>query len=181
MGFHATNNTGRRVPDFSRSAGLESSSGETPQHSPEHHYVHRAKKMPVEHPAEPSRLELCNLPNHCRRTGRLCAELQPSTPGDLHFRKQPKPPAWLVRFNTPEIQSASRKWSLRVGPASPHSYAAYYEIDQTTNPPQRITEIPAVSAADPANWGQTPERDRLASVQFATIPSMTIELRDSSP
>src|SRR5579872_6235154 len=114
----------------------ESRGSDAAQHSPEHHFVDGAQKIPVHDPEQTARLEFGQLRKHGRSTLGLCAELQPGAPGNLHLGEKPQPPAGFVRFYAPEIQGASRKRSLGIGPASSHAYTAHHQIDPAAKPDQ---------------------------------------------
>ena len=109
----------------------------------------RIKSVPIKKPAESGWIEDCGLPNHGSAAGRFNFELKPRTTRHFHLRHQAQPAARFETLDAPEVQSVANHEGIRITATPAQSHAAHKKIEEPSDLPQEIREVPSVRPPNP--------------------------------
>ena len=74
--------------------------------------------------------------------------------GQFHFRPQGERAIPLDTDHPPEVERLTKLNGLGMPPATPQSRASHERVHPSAEPPEQVTGIPPVAAADPADCGE---------------------------
>src|ERR1035438_6070578 len=104
--------------------------------------MRRIKRVPIEKPCQSGRIKNCSLPNEGASAIRLHLESQPSAARHFHFSDKTQFAIRHKDFHSPEIQSIACGKRVRIATAPTQSHAAYKEIQEASDPPKNVGEVP---------------------------------------
>src|ERR1700722_4229272 len=106
------------------------------------------QSIPVKESTQSHRIENCGLRDDRSQIVRRNLELKPGTARKFHFSSENKLAMRLKALHSPEINGIARSQLIWITAAAPQPTTSDDQIERTAEPPQEISEVPAIRATD---------------------------------